>query len=70
MAVVEPGERTAAAGITNVARSMGAASSPVLAGLLMANPLFFSAPFFLAGGLKIIYALYLYKMFKDVQTNK
>ena len=69
MAVVDPDERTAASGITNVARSVGAASSPVLAGLLMANPLFFSAPFFVAGGLKILYDLYLYKMFKDVQTN-
>ena len=69
MAVVDPDERTAASGITNVARSVGAASSPVLAGLLMANPLFFSAPFFVAGGLKIFYDLYLYKMFKDVQTN-
>jgi MFS family permease len=70
MAVVDPDERTAASGITNVARSVGAASSPVLAGLLMANPLFFSAPFFVAGGLKILYDLYLYKMFKDVQTNQ
>jgi MFS family permease len=69
MAVVDHDERTAASGITNVARSVGAASSPVLAGLLMANPLFFSAPFFVAGGLKILYDLYLYKMFKDVQTN-
>ncbi len=69
MAVVDPHERTAASGITHVARSIGAASSPVLAGLLMANPLFFSAPFFIAGGLKIFYDLYLYKMFKDVQTN-
>lgn len=69
MAVVDPDERTAASGITHVARSIGAASSPVLAGLLMANPLFFSAPFFVAGGLKIVYDLYLYKMFKDVQAN-
>jgi MFS family permease len=69
MAVVDPGERTAASGITNVARSIGAASSPVLAGLLMANPLLFSTPFFVAGGLKILYDLYLYKMFKDVQEN-
>lgn len=69
MAVVEPDERTAASGITHVARSVGAAASPVLAGVLMANPLLFSAPFFVAGGLKILYDLYLYKMFKDVQTN-
>jgi MFS family permease len=70
MAVVDPDERTAASGFTHVARSVGAASSPVLAGLLMANPFFFSAPFFVAGGLKILYDLSLYKMFKDVQTNQ
>ncbi|TKB23917.1 MFS transporter [Desulfopila sp. IMCC35006] len=69
MAVVDPEERTAASGITHVARSVGAASSPVLAGLLMANPLLFSAPFFIAGGLKIVYDLYLYKLFKNVQTS-
>jgi MFS family permease len=63
MAVVAPDERSAAAGITTVARSVGAAASPLLAGMLIANPLLFSAPFFLAGGLKIIYDLALYKMF-------
>jgi hypothetical protein len=31
----------------------------------MANPLLFSLPFFVAGGLKIAYDLTLYKMFKD-----
>ncbi|WP_198013940.1 MFS transporter [Desulforegula conservatrix] len=67
MAVVAPDERTAASGITNIARSIGAAASPALSGLLLANPLFFSAPFFLAGGLKIIYDLFLYKMFLNVR---
>jgi hypothetical protein len=33
MAVVQPDERTATAGITNVARSIGAALSPTLSGL-------------------------------------
>jgi MFS family permease len=67
MAVVAPDERSAASGITTVARSVGAAISPLLAGLFMANPLLFSAPFFIAGGLKIAYDLLLYAMFKDVQ---
>ncbi len=70
MAVVDPDERTAASGITNVARSIGAAASPVLAGLLMANPLLFSAPFLVAGGLKLLYDLYLYRMFQDVQPGQ
>lgn len=65
MAVVAPDERSAASGITTVARSVGAAVSPLLAGLLMANPLLFSLPFFVAGGLKIAYDVTLYKMFKD-----
>lgn len=66
MAVVAPDERSAASGITTVARSVGAAVSPLLGGLLMANPLLFSVPFFVAGGLKILYDLTLYKMFKDM----
>lgn len=67
MAVVAPDERSAASGITTVARSVGAAVSPMLGGLLMAQPLLFSAPFFLAGGLKIIYDLILFKMFKNIE---
>ncbi len=67
MAVVAPDERTAASGITNIARSLGAALSPALSGLLLANPLFFSVPFFLAGGLKIVYDISLYKMFQHVK---
>ena len=66
MAVVAPDERSAASGITTVARSVGAAVSPLLGGLLMANPLLFSVPFFVAGGLKIVYDVILYKMFKDM----
>ncbi|MDD2466960.1 MAG: MFS transporter [Desulfobulbus sp.] len=65
MAVVAPDERSAASGFTTVARSMGAVASPLLAGLLMVNPLFFTVPFFVAGGLKIIYDLALYRMFQD-----
>jgi len=68
MAVVAPDERSAASGITTVARSVGAAASPLLAGMLMANPLLFSAPFFVAGGLKITYDLLLYYMFENRKT--
>ena len=52
MAVVAPDERSAASGITTVARSVGAAVSPLLGGLLMANPLLFSVPFFVAGAVE------------------
>ncbi|HSP06844.1 MAG TPA: MFS transporter, partial [Acidobacteriota bacterium] len=53
MAVVTPEERSAAAGITTIARSVGAAVSPSLSGQLMAVAATMSFPFFLAGGLKI-----------------
>ncbi len=65
MAMVAPDERSAASGITTVARSVGAAASPLLAGLFMTSPLLFAAPFFVAGGLKIVYDLLLYKMFAE-----
>jgi MFS family permease len=63
MAVVHPDERSAASGITTVARSIGAALSPTLAGYLLADPRFISVPFFIAGGVKIFYDLLLYRAF-------
>jgi MFS family permease len=63
MAVVQPDERSAAAGITGVARTTGAAVSPALAGLLLSHAALLNAPFLLAGGLKIIYDLLLYRSF-------
>ncbi|MBI3538340.1 MAG: MFS transporter, partial [Chloroflexi bacterium] len=62
MAVVAPDERSAASGITTIARSVGAALSPSLAGVLLSTP-FLAAPFFIAGGLKIVYDLALYRSF-------
>lgn len=67
MAVVRPEERSAAAGITGVARTTGSALAPIFTGLLMSHPALFNAPFFLAGGLKIVYDLLLYKAFKTIQ---
>jgi predicted MFS family arabinose efflux permease len=67
MAVVSPDERSAASGVTSVARSVGAALSPSLSGLLLATPVLMSAPFFTAGGLKIIYDLLLYRSFKSLK---
>jgi Arabinose efflux permease len=67
MAVVAPDERSAASGVTTIARSVGAALSPSLAGLLMAVPALFSTPFFLAGGLKIVYDFLLYKSFRGMK---
>ncbi|MGZ9165712.1 MAG: MFS transporter [Anaerolineales bacterium] len=67
MAVVSPDERSAASGVTAIARSVGAAVSPALTGLLFSVPLLFNIPFFLSGGLKIIYDLLLYREFKAVK---
>ncbi|MFZ4694047.1 MAG: MFS transporter [Verrucomicrobiia bacterium] len=74
VAVVKPSERSAAAGITNIARSLGAASAPMLAGPLLAAVavagapvLLVGAPFFLAGGIKIAYDLALWHQFRAVK---
>jgi MFS family permease len=67
MAVVHPGERSAAAGITGVARSAGAAISPMFVGFLFAHPATISFPFYLAGTLKIVYDLLLYRAFLGVR---
>jgi len=63
MAVVDPEERSAAAGVTGIARTTGAAISPALSTPLVASAGFASLPFFLAGGLKIVYDLALWRAF-------
>lgn len=67
MAVVPPEERSAAGGFTGVARTTGAAISPLFAGFLFARPSLISVPFFLAGALKIVYDLLLYRGFVAIQ---
>ena len=67
MAVVPPEERSAAAGVTGVARTTGAAISPLLAGVFLSHPSTFDLPFYLAGGLKILYDLLLYRSFVTVR---
>jgi MFS family permease len=63
MAVVGPEERAAAAGMTGVARTTGAAIAPLFVGPMLANPLLLGLPFFLGGGLKILYDVLLYRSF-------
>jgi len=67
MAVVSPDERSAAAGITGVARTAGAAISPLFVGFMFARPALINLPFFIAGILKITYDLLLYRAFVAVQ---
>ena len=70
MAVVEPDERSAAAGITGVARTIGAALSPVITGIFMSNPAFLGLPFVISGSLKIVYDLLLYFSFRNLRPPK
>jgi MFS family permease len=65
MAVVDPDERSAAAGVTGIARTTGAALSPLIAAPLIAVPALAAVPFFLAGGLKIVYDLALWRAFSS-----
>lgn len=69
MAVVRPDERSAAAGATAVARSVGASVSPLLATMLIGSLTLMSLPFFLAGGLKILYDLLLYRAFSRSKSS-
>ena len=69
--VVKPEERTAASGLVSVARNLGWACAPTLAGWTMSlfkgiatvSP----APVIIAGGLKIVYDLALWRSFRNVK---
>jgi MFS family permease len=66
MAVVDVDERSAAAGVTTIARTAASALGPAATGVLLGAS-FLSAPFFLAGGLKIAYDLALYATFRHLK---
>ena len=68
MAVVTPAERSAAGGITGMARTLGSAISPLFVGFMFARPALINVPFFLAGALKISYDLLLYRAFVAIRT--
>jgi MFS family permease len=67
MAVVEPDERSAAAGVTGIARTVGASISPSVSSVLLASAATAALPFYLAGGLKILYDLLVYRDFRSVR---
>ena len=67
MAVVEPDERSSAAGVTGIARTIGASLSPVFTGQMLANPALLGWPFIISGALKIVYDLMLYHSFQTVK---
>ena len=63
MAVVDPDERSAASGVTGVARTVGASLSPLFTGLFLRDPALLAMPFLVSGVLKIAYDLALYRSF-------
>jgi len=65
MAVVDPDERTATAGITNVARTTASAISPTVTGMAFSAAAL-GLPFFLAAGLKIVYDALVYLTFRNI----
>jgi len=68
IAVVSPDERSAAAGVTGIARTTGAAVSPLFAAPLMASATLAGLPFIIAGVLKIVYDLALFRAFRARPT--
>jgi len=68
VAVVDPEERSAANGVTSLARTTASALSPSVTGALFnAGGIGLSVPFFVAGGLKLLYDFLLYRSFKAVK---
>lgn len=66
MAVVDDADRTPAAGLTNVARSVSQSASPSLAGFTMAT-IWIGAPLALAGTLKLVYDGLIYSSFRKLK---
>jgi MFS family permease len=67
MAVVQPGERTFAGGVTNLARMCARAVAPVIAGSAM-QVLTLGAPIMAAAGLKVLYDALLYFSFRKLKA--
>lgn len=67
--IVDPEERTAATGVTTMVRTLSSAISPAIGGIALqvAN---MGIPFFLGGGLKIVYDLALFASFRDVKLRE
>lgn len=71
MALVAPDERTAAASVTSLGRSAGAASSPAFSGLLLQGAaLALGLPLIIAGALKAIQDITLWFVFRRVHIDE
>jgi predicted MFS family arabinose efflux permease len=69
MAIVPPEERTAAASVTNVPRSLAAGLAPLLAGALLEKTTF-GWPLVIGGALKAAYDVILFFQFRAVRTRE
>jgi len=68
MSVVQPNERSAAGGVTNVARSVGVSVSPLFLGAAFAVPTL-GLPLIIAGTIKIVYDLALWRMCRATASD-
>jgi MFS family permease len=67
VAVVDPNERSAAAGVTGIARTLSAAPAPLVATPLIGISELASLPFFIGGGLKLAYDVLLYFLYRSAR---
>ncbi|HKW91811.1 MAG TPA: MFS transporter [Methylomirabilota bacterium] len=68
MLAVHDHERESAASLTNMSRTLAQSVSPAVTGWVMTS-VSLGAPFFLGGGLKILYDLMLYATIRHVETR-
>jgi MFS family permease len=67
--MVDPSERSAASGVTNVVRSIGTAFGPLLTGFLFSNASYENYPFYICGLLKLVYDFLLLCGFSSVKST-
>jgi MFS family permease len=70
LAVVSPEERSSAAGVTGIARTLGASLAPIFSAPLISIPVLAGAPFIISGILKLIYDFGLYRSFKTIKPHE
>jgi MFS family permease len=70
LAVVSPEERSSAAGVTGIARTLGASLAPLFSAPLIGIPVLAGAPFIISGVLKLIYDFSLYLNFKAIKPQE
>jgi MFS family permease len=70
LAVVSAEERSSAAGVTGIARTLGASLAPLFSAPLIGIPALAGAPFVIAGVLKLVYDFSLYRSFKTIKPHE